>query len=291
MSMNIKRNPVMVVLVALCSTFVLVNKAPAADPPTNADELVAQHLNSIASPTIRAGIKTRVVQGPVHFSILVGGTGVLDGKAFLVSEGNKLQFMMKLVNNEYRGEQFIFDGKKDSVAFSGARQTRSAFGNFVYVQDAVIREGLLGGVLSTAWPLLNLQERKAKLSFDGLKDIDGQQLYKLRYTPHGKTDLEINLFFDPHTYRHVETTYSYSVTAGLTIGGETATAGLVPNRYRLLEKFSDFKTVDGLALPTHEDIQFSQEIQNGRTTLWDWDLKGLDVSSNIPADPRNFDVK
>jgi len=28
--------------------------------------------------------------------------------------------------------------------------------------------------------------------------------------------LEINLYFDPQTYRHVETTYSYSTTASLT---------------------------------------------------------------------------
>ena|ERR1017187_8658426 len=141
-----------------------------------------------------------------------------------------------------------------------ARQARSAFGNFVFVQDAVIREGLLGGVLSTAWPLLNLDERKAKVSFDGLKKIDGQELYELRYRPHKNTDLEIHLYFDPQTYRHVETTYSYSVTQSLTAmspsasgggpipgtmdsgpstampGGspETAQARLTPNRYRLL---------------------------------------------------------
>ena len=286
------KNAIIAALVlVVCSAFVLVGKARAANPPANADELVARHLDSIASSTVRAGFKTRVAQGPVRFTILVGGTGVVDGKAVLVSSGEKLQFMMKLPNNLYRGEQFIFDGKKDEVAFSGAQQTRSAFGNFVFVQDAVIREGLLGGVFSTAWPLLNLEERKPKLSLDGLKKIDGQDFYDLRYHPHKNTDLEVHLYFDPQTYRHVETVYSYSVSEGLTLGGEKATAGQLPNRYRLTEKFSDFKTVDGVTLPTRDDIQFSQELQNGKTTLWDWDLKGLEVSNNMTVDPRNFEVK
>jgi hypothetical protein len=161
----------------------------------------------------------------------------------------------------------------------------------VFVQDAVVREGLLGGVLSTAWPLLNLNDRKAKLSFDGVKKMDGQELYELRYRPRKSTDLEINLYFDPQTCRHVETTYSYSVSQSLTEGGETSVARQQQNRYRLTEKFSDFKTVDGVTLPTHDDIQFSQELQGGHTSLTEWDLKGLDVSSNIAVDPRNFEVK
>jgi hypothetical protein len=289
--MSMKKKGTIALVALVCAAFGPVSRAVAANPPTNADELVAQHLDSIASPAVRAGFKTRVAQAPVRYTILVGGAGTLDGKAFLVSEGKKIQFMLKLTNNEYHGEQFVFDGEKDKVAFSTAQQTRSAFGNFVFVQDAVIREGLLGGALSTAWPLLNLDERKAKLSFDGLKKMDGQDLYRLRYRLHKSTDLEIDLYFDPQTCRHVETIYSYSVSAGLTTGGETAAARQVTNRYRLQEKFSDFKTVDGVTLPTHYDIQFSQELQNGRTALSDWDMKGLDVSSNIPVDARNFEEK
>ena len=302
----------------LCLALLLGNCAFAANAVTNADELVAQHLDSIASVKTRADMKNHLVQGPVEYKILVGGAGVLGGKAVLVSEGKKFQFMMKLTNNEYRGEQIVFDGDKDKVAFSTARQTRSALGNFLFVQDAGIREGLLGGTLSTAWPLLNLGERKPKLSFGGLKKIDGQELYELRYRPRKSSDLEIQLYFDPQTYRHVETVYSYSVSQGLTgvspsspqggvpvpgsmdTGGsvgapgsspETAAARQQLTRYRLQEKFSDFKTVDGVTLPTHYDIQFTQELQNGSTTLSDWDMKGLDVTSNIQVDPRNFEVK
>lgn len=315
--MSTKRNALIAALALFWVTLGPISRSVAANAPTNADELVAQHLDSIATPAVRSGIKTRVVQGPVEYRILVGGAGVLDGKAQIVSDGKKLIFMMKLPNNEYRGEEFVFDGDKVKVAFSSARQSRSALGNFVFVQDAVIREGLLGGVLSTAWPLLDLNERKAKLSFDGLKKADGKEFYQLRYRPHKNSDLEITLYFDPQTYRHVETVYSYSTTAGLTgaspgAGGggitpgtldsspgsglpggnaETAAARQTPNRYRLTEKFSDFKTVDGVTLPTHDDIQFSMELQNGRTTLSDWDLKDLAIANNMGVDPKNFDVK
>jgi len=313
--MSVKKNATMTALVVLCAALVLAGTTMGANPPGNADELVAQHLDSIASPAVRAGMKSRVAQGPVEFKILVGGAGTIDGKAQMASEGKKLIFMMKLPNNDYRGEQFVFDGDKDKVAFSTSHQTRSSLGDFMFVQDAAIREGLLGGTLSTAWPLLNLNDRKAKLSFDGLKKIDGQDLYELRYHPHKSSDLEINLYFDPQTYRHVETIYTYSssesfssvgpssaVGVGPTAGGtagtqgaggtaETAGARQLPNRYRLQEKFSDFKTVDGVTLPTQYDIQFTQELQNGRTTLNDWDMKGLAVANNMSVDPRNFEVK
>lgn len=318
--MSMKRNATIAALALLWPAFALVNRALGANPPANADELVAQHLNSIATPAVRASLKTRVVQGPVEYKILIGGAGTLDGKAQMASDGKKLIFMMKLPNNVYYGEQFVFDGDKDKVAFSTAQQSRSSLGNFVFVQDAVIREGLLGGVLSTAWPLLDLNERKPKLSFEGLKKMDGQDLYELRYRPRKNSDLEISLYFDPQTYRHVETVYSYTtstsfanlapstaVGVGPSSGGrggsvsggtqgaggtaETAAARQVPNRYRLTEKFSDFKTVDGVTLPTQEDIQFSQELQNGRTTLWDYDLKGLEIANNMGIDAKNFEVK
>ncbi|MBI3476773.1 MAG: hypothetical protein HY010_13655 [Acidobacteria bacterium] len=318
--MNIRKNAALATLIL--STFVLFGQASAANPPANAEELIAQHLDSIASGTVRAGLKTRVVQGPVRFSILNGASGSLEGKAAIVSDGKKFQVMMKLQNNDYRGEQFVYDGDKDKVALSTAQKSRSNLGNFVFVQNAVLQEGLLGGALTTSWPLLKIDERKPKLSFGGLKKLDGQELYDLRYRPKKNSDLEIHLYFDPQTYRHVATVYSLSVTQGLAgdtpvasgtglpnagsaaggnfpAGGtagipsstETNQARQQQNRYLLKEKFSEFTTVDGVTLPTHYDIQFTQELQTGSSTLSDWDLKGLDIASNVTVDARNFDVK
>jgi len=301
----------------LSSLFLSVFSFGAAASVNSADELVAHHLDSLGDAKARANCKTRVAQGTAEFRILVGGAGVLDGKSVLVSDGPKLHFMMKFPNNDYRGEQFIFNGDKTEVSASTARQARSALGSFIYVQDAVLREGLWGGTLSTAWPLLDLEKRKAKVSFGGLKKIDGQDLYELRYGPKKRTDLEVYLYFDPETYRHVLTVYSLSVQAGLgnitqpgtgtglpapgtmdnpagTGGGlsnETASARQQQIRYRLEEHFSDFKTADGLTLPTHYVIHFTQEQQSGRTTVSEWTIQAGDVGNNTPLDPRNFNVK
>jgi hypothetical protein len=58
---------------------------------------------------------------------------------------------------------------------------RSSFGEFVHSQDQIVREGLLGGSLTTAWALLNLDHNQPKLSYEGLKKVDGRQLHDLRY--------------------------------------------------------------------------------------------------------------
>jgi hypothetical protein len=273
---------------ALSLVFGLAGRAKAANPVSNTNELVAQHLDSIASADVRAGLKSRTVQGPVHFNYVEGGTGTLDGKAVLVSDGDKLQLIMKLAGTDYYGEQFIFDGQKHSVARSTSRQDRSALGDFVFVHDVVMREGLLGGALSTAWPLFNLEERKADLHFDGVKKLEGEQLYRLSYRPHKSSDVEIQLYFDPETCRHVETVYSLTIEN--TRISMRAANQEQQTHLQLREKFSDFKTVDGVTLPAHYEIQFSRELQNGRTAVMRWDMTGLEVKNNAPIDARNFEV-
>jgi hypothetical protein len=259
-------------------------------PVTNADELVAHHLDALGSAQARSDAKTRVAQGTAEFKILVGGAGTLDGKSVFVSQGAKLHFMMKFPNNDYRGEQFIFNEDKVEVSSATARQSRSALGGFLYTQDVVLREGLWGGVLSTAWPLLDLEKHKAKVSFDGLKKLDGQDLYELRYQPRKNTDLEIRLYFDPETCRHVETVYTLNISPSV-VNSETANARQQESRFRLEERFSDFKTVDGLTLPTEYTIHFTQELQTGRTTVSEWKLQETDLANNTALDERNFAVK
>jgi hypothetical protein len=75
------------------------------------------------------------------------------------------------------------------VAGTYADKTRSEFGEFVRTQDVILREGLLGGVLSTAWPMLDLDARKAKVGYEGKKKIDNRQLLTLSYRPMKATDL------------------------------------------------------------------------------------------------------
>src|SRR5437763_1622386 len=194
--------------IAIAACFFLSAASNAFEPVTSAADLVTHHLDSIGDAKTRAGIQSRAAAGTAHFHIMVGGGGSLDGKSQFVSEGGKLHFMMKFANNEYRGEHFIFDGNRIQVSTATAKLGRSELGGFLYSQDAVLREGFWGGILSTAWPLLDLDKRKAKLTFDGIKKIDGQDMYELRYQPKKNTDIEIRLYFDPATFHHVRTVYT-----------------------------------------------------------------------------------
>jgi len=287
----------------------------AAEPVVNPDQIVANHLNSIGPEAVRTGGQGRVAEGAAQFRILTGGSATVDGKSVLVSTGRKFQFMMKFPNTDYHGERIVFDGDRVQIAGATAQQARSIFGEFIRTQDAIIREGLLGGVLSTSWPLLNLADRKAKLSYEGLKTIDGKKLIDVRYKPKKSSDLDIHLYFEPDTYRHVKSVYTMSIRAGIAQAGnagnpipainqqdassapitrdtaETVSARQNETRYRIEETFGDFKTTDGVTLPTQYVLKYTQELQDGRTNFWEWDMSEKQISNNVSLDPRNFEVK
>lgn len=300
-------------LMLLCLAGAVLGQAAA---PVKLEDVITGHLSSIGDPATRAAAKTRVVEASTQFKVLTGGSGQMsDGKTVIVSDGHKVQLMMKFANSNYHGERFICDGKKVSVALSTDAQKRSNFGNFVYIQDVVLREGLLGGELTTAWPLLDLEHRKPKLTYEGVKSIDGRQLHAVRYLPSKGQDVEVRLYFDPESFHHVLTVYSLSIRAQLAQGGQlsglaapelggqaspiqgtvspdAAQAGAQQEtRLRVEERFSDFKTADGLTLPTRYNIHFSQEMQGGNTAILAWDSSATRILQNVSLDARNFEVK
>jgi len=253
------------------------------------EEVVAKHLDSIGTTAARAAIKNRVVQGSAKFKLIVGGSGELDGKGGLVSEQHKCNFVLKF-NGDYRGEQIVSDGNKAYVAATLANHKRSNFGEFIHTQDFVVKEGLMGGELSTGWALANLDKLQGKLEYGGLKKFDGQPVIDLRY--HSKThdDMNIHIYLDQQTFRHVATVYSIELSPNL--GGDiTQSARQREIRYTAEERFTDFKTVDGLTLPSHYNLRFTQELQSGSTIIDNWDLNADDITHNMSLDPRNFDVK
>jgi hypothetical protein len=252
-------------------------------------ELIAKHLDSIGSAQTRGAIKSRVVQGPATYRILAGGTGAIDGRSVFASEGDKSNVLLKIDASGYRGEQFICDGKKISVAGTYADKTRSELGNFVLGQDVIVRE-LLGGVWSVGWPLLDIEGRKAQVHYEGSRKVDGRELLVLRYRPRKGTDLDILMYFDPATYQHVMTAYKASRQTGLG-RSEVQTARRSPTYYEIEERFSDFRTADGLTLPTHYDLRFTAELQSGFTKSVEWSVKATNIMNNTPIDERSFEVK
>jgi hypothetical protein len=202
-------------------------------------ELVKKNLESIGTDSARAAVKSRVTQGPVRFVYLTGGAGTLDGKQVIASEGDKMVVLLKLPNPKYHGERFVSDGQGTLVA-QISPGAYSPFGEFVLVHDEILREGLLGGTLSTTWALAHLEERHAKLRYEGLKKVGEVELHCVDYVPTKHSDLEIKLYFEPDTFRHVLTTYSMTISPKIATTDDQ-TARQRPGYYQVEERFGDFK--------------------------------------------------
>src|ERR1700722_1654364 len=245
------------VLVALSAMLSL----SVAKEDFQSDTFVKQHLSSIGTDEARASVKNRLAQGDLNFQYL-NVAGIVQGKLQFVSEGDKFVSVLKIPSPEYWGEQFASDGKKTLV-----KQIKpgiySALGRFVFEHNEVLTEGVWGGTLSTAWALSHMDKRHAKLQDQGLKKVDGRELHRLDYMPKKSSDLQIELYFEPDTYRHVMTVYSYHVMARAG-GGPMASAGQEERYYRLEERFADFKNIGGLTLPEKWTIQYDSG-GNGRT--------------------------
>src|SRR5208282_5837324 len=104
----------------------------------------------------------------------------------------------------------------------------------------------------------HLDERQAKLQDQGLKKMDGRELRRVDYMPKKSSDLQIELYFEPDTFRHVMTVYSYTIIA-TERGGPAASAGRQDRHFRLEERFADFKSIDNLTLPERWTIRFSSD--------------------------------
>jgi len=273
---------------ALFFSLLAMLSASAAKDKSDASEFVQQHLNSIGTNDARAAIKDCVAQGTVVFQILNRGPLTYEGAAVMVSEGDQVATQMKFPTTVYRTEWFVSDGKKTSVAqVIPGRWTE--FGTFVRTHNEILTEGLWGGTLSTAWALSHLDERRARLEDRGVKKVDGVDLHRIDYMPKKNSDLEIQLYFEPETYRHVMTVYQLTVTApqGRNPNGS---GGQQDRVYRLEERFADFKTIDNLTLPTHWKIQFTYGSPSAGN-IDQYDVTETKIQHNISVDAKNFEVK
>jgi hypothetical protein len=268
--------------------------------------MLRKHLDSIGTEQARAGSKSRVVEGSATYKLIVGGGGQIRGNSVVVSEGRNLQMLLKINAQKYHGEKFMRNGDKTFVAGTYDDKSRSEFGEFLRSEDYPLREGLLGGVWSAGWALLDGDAALGKLKYQGQKKVDGRQLEVFQYKGKKSADMDVSLYFEPDTFRHVMTIYKASVHAGigtsnvdapysdsgpLDNGPEIASARQQQTRYRIEERFSDFKESDGLTLPTHYDLRFQEELQNGFTKMVDWDITQTRVLNNVTLDPKNFEIR
>lgn len=262
----------------------------AKDQKIKPEELVEKHLASIGTPEARAAVRNRAVAADADVVFRLGAAGQLSGKGNLLSEGPMVRLGMIFNTHEYPGEQFGFDGKKVTVA-QIRPGVRSRFADFVYTYDTLLKEGLLGGTISTAWPLLDLASRRPKLQYIGLKKIEDKQLHELKYAmKKGGTELQVALYFDPESFRHVRSQYRLSVPEAM---GRTPEESSQQSMmiHELVESFDNFKEVDGLTLPHAYKVIFTVSGGQQASFLAEWNFAVTQVIHNQQLDPKYFVVQ
>lgn len=256
-------------------------------------ELVTKHLESIGTAQARSAVHGTRIKGTCVITAREGGTGQAQGQLVMLSQGT--QNLIRLIFDS--GEPitaFGFDGSKTLVTqFRPGRRT--ALEQFFASYEVVVRDGLVGGILSESWPLLNLEQRNAKLEYVGLKKVGGNQLHAVKYLPRKGSDLKITLYFEPDTFRHVRTQYEQTIysTEQKRIQGGGGTLPSVENqrsaaqRLDAYEEFSDFKVEQGLSLPHSYKFVLSVQSQT-RPILLDWVFNLTEFTFNAPLDAAQF---
>lgn len=267
-----------------------------ADTKLTPAELIAKHLESIGSAEARARVRGTQIKGSASVIVRLCGEGQVDGQVLIGSHGKMNLIDMTFDTPGYPHEFLRFDGNNLNVS-QFRPGSRTCLGQFFLSHPDVFKEGLVGGTLTEAWPLLNVPEKNPKLEYSGLKKIGDKQLHALKYSPRKGSDLKITLFFEPETFRHVRTDYARVVYASeqRKIG---SAPGQLPSvsarsapaaRIEAYEVFSDFKEEAGLNLP--HTYKFHLSIQSElHPAVIDWTFDLNSFTFNAPLDPSAFTI-
>jgi len=267
----------------------------AQEKALTAADVIGKHLESIGKPEILAKTQSRGIVGRAAFNIITGGAGSnKDGKFMFLSAGKNLGLKMKFDDLNYPEEHFGFNGREVTVKDMTPGH-KSPLADFIFRYNGLMKEGFIGGELSTSWALLSYREGQPRVYTYKLEQIKDKNFHVLE-TKVG--DVKIKLFFDPKSFRHVRTEYSVRIkndtSANKTVRGEPEAADtsasesdmrrlndLAPQAtihetepdsiYILIEKFDRFSTADGLTLPTLYGIEYSVE-GHGASFVAEWSI-------------------
>jgi len=270
-------------LVALC----LFNQHSSATDKIKPEDLVAKHLESIGKAASRSSVTTRIIAGTSQVIFRTPPPGQATGRAVMASEGNKSLIGMSFHSPVYPREELGFNGNSFIAAYV-TPGVRSSLGGFLMTHDLIFKQGLMGGTLSSAWPLLDLSARNPQLEYAGTRKVEDRTLHELKYYPRGGSDLQIRLFFEQENFRHVRTEYERVIPAST---GTRAYGNVVEReiRYKMVEEFSDFKKEGELNLPHTYKIKLAVDSQNG-TFLAEWLINLTQFSFNQKIDPSSFSI-
>lgn len=274
-----------VVLCALVFLPVFAPKEGMGQAKLKPEEIVNKHLESIGSAEARAPGRSRIVSGNSVVTLRTGGSGQAAGPASIASKDDTVWINANFEAPDYPFERISYDGKK-LVVRQYKPGARSPIGEFFLTFDEVFEEGLAGGTLSAAWALLHLEERRAKLKYDGTDKVDGRAVYRLKYQPRKSSDLKIKLYFDAENFRHVRTEYERTIAAQMGAAPGTSVSQR-ETHFKVTEDFSDFTTVGGLTLPKKYKIGYSYSSRNNPIEI-DWGFDFSRYEFNQPINIEDF---
>jgi hypothetical protein len=253
-----------------------------------AEEIVAKHLEAMGGAETLQSVTSRIVNGTVVVTFMEPGTGQLGGRVVLASESprNVVAMVFDNASTNYPHEKIGFDGREVSGSYARPG-IRSTLGDFLLAHKGIIKQGLLAGALSQAWPLLDVTKNKVKIEAGGTKKIGDRLTQQLKLQPSG-ADIRVTLFFDAETFQHVRTEYHRLIVAQMGSTPETS-ASQSETRYKLVEDFGDFRKEGGLMLPHSYKIYLEVLGRTGSFKA-DWTMTLTDFQFNQRIDPTAFDV-
>ncbi|HEX8163192.1 MAG TPA: hypothetical protein VF538_15080 [Pyrinomonadaceae bacterium] len=271
-------------MLSLC----LAPLAASAYQKIKIEEILSRHLESVAPAETRESIKNRVVSGTTVVTFRAPGTGRIGGRAVIASQGEMSAVGMVFDNvTNYPQDKVGFDGKAVTASYIHPG-VRSVLGDFLMTHKDIVKQGLLGGALSQAWPLYDLKGKNPKLEYGGTKKIGDRQAHEVKYFARGGSDLHVSLFFDAETFQHLRTEYTRTLAAQMGPSPETS-AGQNETRYRMVEDFSDFRKESALTLPHVYKITLEVNSPRGSYKA-EWEMEFSQFAYNQPLDPKTFNV-
>lgn len=252
-----------------------------------AEDVIAKNLESIGTPEARAKVKNMIAVGNGTSKYISTADLSATGRIVIASEGPKLFMGINLSGetNRFADELFTFDGENADAA-TPRQGRRSNLGLFVQSNKMIIDQGLMGGALTTGWVIANLATNKGKISYAGIKKVDGKELYALEYSKKGGGDIDVILYFDKDTFRHTRTEYKRMSSAGIGLRPETSSQ-YTETRFRVVEDYGDFRAEAGLMLPHQYRIVYSVNGQSG-TVEQEWKFGLTEFAVNQKLDPSTF---
>lgn len=208
--------------------------APAwAKEKLTVEQVVQKHLENLLQGASPEGLMApRLIAGISAMKVLDGGTGLVKGKVRFRSAPDAMLLLLEFDSQGYPKDGIRLRPDGDVLPIEVSPGSSGFLAGFLDNYRHIVRSGLLGSVLSAAWPFLREDPGLPNLEYKGEKKVDGKKMHLLECEFEG--GIRSDLYFDTKTFRHLRTVHRIPPDRG--------------NAY-LTEEFDSFQRVAGIDLP------------------------------------------